>query len=223
VTDSAAHGAGPARRLLAAAAGRLDGPLSRPVLDRTRLFLDRVRRSAAWVSGAAVLWTERVGRWLAPDLMGFRRHQWTGRLYLIRGTVSTALMSLGALAIGARAATADSLVHALAEVGAATLALAVTAVCWRLLRGIARFELGARDVAVVLLFIRIVFDVWLLTQDLADPVRTRAFIVVDLALSVQFFAHFLNTRRRYLSAEERAASDRTLDHPGMLELRADAE
>jgi hypothetical protein len=222
MSDAGGRRAGASGKLLAAVAGRLAGPFSRSLLDRAEPLLDRVGQGAGMVAGAATRWQERVGRWLAPDLMGFRRHQWTGRLFLISGTVSAALMTLGALALGAGAAMADTVVHAIAELGVAALALVVTALWWRLLRGIARFELGARDIAVVLLFIRIVFEVWLLTLDLADPIRTRAFLVVDLGLSAQFFAHFLHTRRRYLSAEERAASEQALDLPVMQEPAADA-
>jgi hypothetical protein len=156
-------------------------------LQRARRIFDRVFRVPA-----------SLKRWLAPELAGFHRHGWSGKLYLMTTAavlvLSTPLAILFTLLV---ASSADSATEVALALSLSAFLSWLAVVYYRVLRGVARFERKARKIAMIFLVLGMMGGLNVILSDMSSGQTLAAF--AEIAVSAQFLFYFMRNRDHFLT------------------------
>ena len=177
---------------------------SAPLLDR---IFPGGRPLFDWMRSASL---PRLRRRLADEIEGFRRHDWSGQLYLIVNAVVAAVSIPGALAFTVFGVlSADSPAELVFSVLAGGLAVWLGSVYLRVLSGVARFGMRARRIAMFFLVLGLLGGLVGLDPD--RPIHEKVVALMEAALAAQFLVYFVRNRARFLSRGELHQLDRVQD------------
>jgi hypothetical protein len=159
-------------------------------LQRARRIFDRLFRLPA-----------SLKRQLAPELAGFHRHGWSGKLYLMTTAAVLILTTPFAVVFTLlAAASADSPAEAVVALCLVVFLSWLAVVYYRVLRGVARFHRRARKIAMLLLVLGIAGGLTMLGPNASPGERVAAF--AEIAISGQFLLYFMLNRDRFLTDGE---------------------
>jgi len=150
---------------------------------------------------------QRLRRWWADMMHGFHEHGWSGKLYLLTGSVTwittLTVIPFMILWLAEGGASPGRDFGAGTHIFVSTLVLTSLYVGYRVLTGVARFHRRARNFAILFSAAGTLATLSQVRQGGA----VAATVVLQAALSVQFIVYFIRNGDRFLSARQRALLD----------------